>query len=466
MKRTLQKIIAVIIAAGLTCGSAVSADTGNITVTGNFTEKFSLDYDNTNFLQTEYMTPGNVYISHIYLKNMSDKDMSIKVSDIEVDSGSGTVSLSDKLYLWIYRGDGETLSDYKERLYYGNYSGGRTEYITLPPYQSETLSVLVALSPDAGNDYQGLTMTSRWNISAVLSDNNLPTETERPTGTNKPTGTDNPTGTGSPAETNKPTGTKRPIKPNKPSGDGGHLIKYKYIINYLDEDGNRLAPSTEGKGFGGRNIYAYAVDIPGYKPDEYKKVFWIHAPETVINFIYTKIDEKESPNPADKPINSDEPKDNTDEGKLPDEEDDPNDGNDPNGENSPNDDSEQNNNGGEDNNGDGSDGQDNGDDPNDGSGSGEDSEGDKDKPNFITRIFKRGSDGGDGPNGGDNGNSSDNNGLSPNKPVKTGMSMFENQSKPLTFTLLSGLLAAVCIPVIFFRKKKKKSAGKKGGEKI
>lgn len=481
MKKSFLKVIAVILAAGLVGGSTALADSGgNITITGNFTEKFVLDYDNTNFLQAEYITPGNVYLSHIYLKNMSDKKMDIQISDIEVQADMiGSVSLVDELYLWIYRGDGNEISEYKECLYYGKYSDGRTGYLTLEPYQNETLSVLVALSPDAGNEYQGLTMHSKWNVSAVLSDTQviIPEETSSPKPENTYQPTTGPIVSDEPMESEEPLNTETPEKAEdpkktpKPSGGGGgvpHVLTYKYVINYIDTEGNTLAPSIEGEGVGGRDVYAYAKDIPGYKPDKQEKVFWIKAPKTVIDFIYTKVDEEETPMPdennpknssepvgddkpsdGDNPNNGDEPENKEDpnesgDGSNPDNEDDDNsgDGSDPDG-----------NNGGENPNGDdGSipndgEGLGSGDNDSDENGSGNPENNGENSPNLVTKIFRH------------NGNSGDD--KEPNKPVKTGAEMFENSSKPILFTVLSALLAVVSIPIVFLFKKKKND--KKGG---
>ncbi len=620
MKKSLQKIIAVILAAGVVCGSAanVSAETGSITITGNFTERFALDYDNTNFLQAEYITPGNVYLSHMYLKNMSDREMSVKVSDIAVHSktvGGNGEALSDELYLWIYRGDGEEISDYKELLYSGKYSSGKTEYITVQPYKTETLSVIVALSPDAGNDYQGLEMESKWNISAVLSDSiaDLPTDPpavsdnpsatnppsnpsgtnspvkpswtnppENPQGTNSPSSPSwtnppgnpqetnipskpsrtnppgNPQGTnspsnpsetnfpsnpswtnppGNPSETNspdnpsetnppgKPDSTRRPSPDGSGSGSAPNTLIYNYIINYIDEDGNELAPSSEGKGLIGRKIYAYAVKIPGYKPDMPEKMFWIKATKTVINFIYTKAD-SEPPAESIRPSNTSAPGNGNDDsngdnnggnnsggndngnnsgGKDPDGNGSGGDGSDGNGfgdngndlggngsgvndgGDSGNDGSDENGSGGDgsDGNGSGDNGSgDSGNDDSDGSGSNNPDD-EKSGGGLITKIFRRGNDGGDGGNGnggGDGGNGNgggdssgsengggDGNGSGAgthNKPVKTGANIFENSSKPLTFTILAALTAAFGIPLAVIRRKKKKSEDGKGGETV
>jgi len=451
-------IILMTLILSLSLSSITCFATSNITITGNFSEKFYLDYDNDKFLQISHITPGSIYTSHMYLENFANQDMCVKIDRIITTDviKNADKSLSDVLQLWIYEVEDDTADALDGTLLYsGKYSDARTNEIVLAPKERKVLSVIIGISPDADNEYQGLSIESQWCLSAVLSDSENPITTiipiiptENPTNTIKPTDEpvmsnepDEPINTKIPTE-NTPKPTKKPS--GKPSGGGGSggVDPFPYEVHYVDKEGLELAETTYGEGFSGRNYTVYAKVIDGYKPDFYMKVFWMKAPKVTIDFVYTKT--SATAEPTKFPIKPTPPESIDPNGDNP-SNNDPN-GNNPNNNDIPPENSDLNN----DNPGDGSmdNGEPNGEnDPNGGNPNDNDSDG------FFSKIFRH--DSPDMPSEGDGGSPSNDNGII-SKPVKTGLNWISNSVRPIGGILIGLLAAMICCAVVIVRKLRKK----------
>lgn len=129
------------------------------TLVGEFTDNISIDFDNDYFFQQEIMNPGDVWESHITLKN--DSDQSMQVSLYEIKNVLEDSMLFDALKLKIYLDD--------SLIYDGLYNGTPVrvfDWVDLPSHSSKDLKVITEFPGECKNEYQGKAFEANWVFEA------------------------------------------------------------------------------------------------------------------------------------------------------------------------------------------------------------------------------------------------------------------------------------------------------------
>lgn len=163
MKKIIAFLTAFITVASLSspvfATNKVIATEQGATLVGEFTDNISIDFDNEYFFQQDMMNPGDVWESHITLKNDSDKSM--QVSLYEIKSVLDDTMLFDTLKLQIYLDN--------SLVYSGNYNGTPVrvfDWVDLPAHSSKDLKVITEFPGECKNEYQGKTFEANWVFEA------------------------------------------------------------------------------------------------------------------------------------------------------------------------------------------------------------------------------------------------------------------------------------------------------------
>lgn len=203
-------------------------------LTGEYTGKFDLTSEDMELFNLENIAPGDSFVGKIHVKNNARDKMEISI--ISIVSNLEDLTLFDALELEIKVED--------EIVYTGSY--GKTEapisdFYLISPRDTVTFDVTVSLPIETGNEVLNKKMDSTWTFEANYY--------------------------------------------NRPVDDDD---EYRYIVNYLDEDGNELLPSKTGWAEYGEKVTERAKDIRGYVVDKDVKSIIMKRHDNVINFIYRK----------------------------------------------------------------------------------------------------------------------------------------------------------------------------------
>lgn len=213
-----------------------------LVIDGDFDgESFQLNTSSSELFNLERFAPGDEWTGRLRIKN--DLPEKMMVSVISIVSILEDTALFDALDL-------DICLNYPtgELLYSGTYGEGQTDFFMVRPKQTVSLYITVSLSPKVGNEMQAKEMDSIWTIEGRYYNYEL-------------------------------------------IEDEDDDKEYKYIVEYVDKEGNKLLPNKHGKAPFDTKVTENAPKIEGYTVDKETKSIIIKKKDNVITFIYTPIDE-------------------------------------------------------------------------------------------------------------------------------------------------------------------------------
>ena len=143
---------------------------GGATFIGEYAENLELSVDNDYFFRADIMNPGDVWESHITVRNPGKKD--VEVSLLEILNKLNDSKLLDVLNLRITLSDGTVIYD-------GKYSKTPTPVIDWIPLRAgETLELLIykEFPAECGNDFQGTKFETEWVFQIRAEEKTGPTD--------------------------------------------------------------------------------------------------------------------------------------------------------------------------------------------------------------------------------------------------------------------------------------------------
>lgn len=199
-----------------------------IELDGTFTGTFDLSSNTSKLFHLENIAPGDEWSGTVHVKNSAPATMEIAV--ISVTSNIEDTVLFDRLVTKISVGE--------ETAYDGAYGfqseeESMTKFYPVAPGDTLDIDITVSLPRTVGNEIIDKVMDSTWTFEA-------------------------------------------------------RYYGSSYLVRYVDEDGNDLAPSKTAYARIGDDVTENAIDIDGYTPKVNTQTIHIEEEDNVIIFVYTK----------------------------------------------------------------------------------------------------------------------------------------------------------------------------------
>lgn len=136
-----------------------------VSITGEYSDNLTFVCDNNSIFEKTMVAPGDQWSATIKIKNNSaDKSLDVSLQDIE--SAIEDLRLYNVLGLQIYLDQNLVYDD----LYCAS-KKPIIDWVTLKPYESKYLQIIVSVPTELNNNYQSLKMVSRWNFACRTDEN-------------------------------------------------------------------------------------------------------------------------------------------------------------------------------------------------------------------------------------------------------------------------------------------------------
>ncbi len=226
-----------------------------VEISGKYNGTFSLDSSDMELFNLKNVVPGDTWKGKLHIRNTAIDKMEIAI--LSIVSNLDDNVLYDALDLKISIGT--------EEIYNGSYGATKepiSRFYEVPAGGRVTFDIVVSLPKTAGNNIQNKKMDSTWTFEGRYY-------------------------------------------------GGGGSSRYKYTVDYVDEDGNKLLKQKVGYGYLGNKIVEKAPTIKGYTVDENTKSVIIQRNrKNEIVFVYSP--DKTNPGQPSTPVDPQDPTTPTD----------------------------------------------------------------------------------------------------------------------------------------------------------